>query len=87
MAHDLGNGGFDGQATQMAMRSRARSACAEHRGLDSVERPQNQKVNHPRPRLIDTSRVDGVKAPQHRGTPGSAAVRQANCKELLKPWT
>jgi len=33
------------------------------------EWPQNQKINHPRPRLMETSRVDGVKAPQHRGTP------------------
>ena len=41
MAHDRGSGGFDGQATQMAMRSLA----------------------------------------------NNAAVRQANCKELLKPWT
>ena len=33
------------------------------------EWPQNQKINHPRPRLMETSRIDGVKAPQHRGTP------------------
>ena len=35
------------------------------------ERPQNQKENHPRPRLIPTSRIDGVKAPQHFKTPRS----------------
>ena len=46
--------------------------CAEHRGLSTrSERPQNRKVNHPRPRLMDTSRIDGVKAPQNRGTPRS----------------
>ena len=35
-------------------------ACAEHRVR-----------NHPRPPLLETTRVDGVKAPQHRGTPRS----------------
>ena len=38
------------------------------------EQPQNQKRNHPRPRLMDTSRIDGVKAPQHRGTPRSTGL-------------
>ena len=41
------------------------------------EWPQNQKRNHPRPRLMETSRVDGVKAPQHRGTLDSRAGRRA----------
>ena len=54
-----------------------RSTCAEHRGLATQsERPHNRKLNHPRPRLMDTSRVDGVKAPQHRGTPRSYALRR-----------
>ena len=35
------------------------------------ERPQNPKKDHPRPPLLETTRVDGVKAPQHRGTPRS----------------
>ena len=29
------------------------------------ERPQTRKIDHPRPREMDTSRIDGVKAPQH----------------------
>ena len=32
------------------------------------ERPQTREKKHPRPRLMDTSRIDGVKAPRHRGT-------------------
>ena len=39
------------------------------------ETAQNRKRDHPRPRLMDTSRVDGVKAPQHRGTPRSCLGR------------
>ena len=35
------------------------------------ERPQNQKINHPRHREMDTSRLDGVKASLHDGTPRS----------------
>ena len=37
--------------------------CAES------EWPQNRKRNHPRPRLIYTSRIEGVKASPHDGTP------------------
>ena len=45
---------------------------ASRRGLSTrSEWPRNRNRNHPRPRLTDTSRVDGVKAPQHRGTPRS----------------
>ena len=44
--------------------------CAEHRGLSTrSERPQNRKRNHPRSPLLETNRVDGVKASQHRWTP------------------
>ena len=33
----------------------------EHRCLSTLsEQPQNRKRNHPRPRVMDTSRVDGV---------------------------
>ena len=46
--------------------------CAEHRGLSTrSERPQNRKRDHPLPSFLETTRVDGVKAPQHRGTPRS----------------
>ena len=45
-----------------------RSTCAEHRGL-----PQNRKRNHPRSSFLDTSRLDGVKASLHDGTPRSGA--------------
>ena len=31
--------------------------------------PQNRKRNQPRPRLMDTSRLDGVKPPDHRWAP------------------
>ena len=49
-----------------------RQACAEHCGLSTrSERPQNKKRNHPRPPLLETTRVDGVKAPLHNGTPRS----------------
>ena len=37
--------------------------------LDFPEQPRNRKCDHPRPRLMETSRVDGVKAPLHDGTP------------------
>ena len=37
------------------------------------ERPQIRKRNQPRPPLLETSRVDGVKAPPHRGTPRTCA--------------
>ena len=47
-------------------------ACAEHRRHSPrSEWPQNRKINHPLHCEMDTSRVDGVKAPQHRGTPRS----------------
>ena len=36
------------------------------------ETAQNHKRDHPRPPLLETSRVDCVEAPQHRGTPSSA---------------
>ena len=32
-------------------------------------RVQNQKINHPRHRVLDTSPIDKVKPPQHAGTP------------------
>ena len=61
-----------------------RVTCAEHRGRSTrSEWPQNRKINHPRPRLMDASRVDGVKAPPHDGTPRSYASmfisRASNC--------
>ena len=47
-------------------------ACAEHRGRSTrSEWPRYRKINHPRPRRMDTSRVDGVKASLHNGTPRS----------------
>ena len=39
------------------------------RAPDRLETAQNRKRNHPRPRLMDTSRVDGVRAPQSRLAP------------------
>ena len=39
------------------------------------ELPQNQKRNHPRHREMATSRVDGVKAPPHSGTPRSTPTQ------------
>ena len=48
------------------------STCADHRGRSTrSERPQNQQRNHPRPPLLETTRIDGVKAPLHDGTPRS----------------
>ena len=44
----------------------------------SQETAQIRKQNHPRPRLMEASRVDGVKAPQHRGTPRSHQLRAAD---------
>ena len=35
------------------------------------ERPQNRKRNHPRPSFPETTRIDGVKASLHNGTPRS----------------
>ena len=42
---------------------------------------QNRKRDHPRPPLLETTRVDGVKAPQHRGTPGSASPPSPHTKQ------
>ena len=39
------------------------------RSLETVRTASNRKRNHPRHREMDTSRVDGVKAPLHDGTP------------------
>ena len=44
--------------------------------MSRSERPQNRKRNHPRPPLLETTRVDGVKAPRHRGTPRSCKNSQ-----------
>ena len=33
------------------------------------ERPQNTKRDRPLPSFLETTRIDGVKAPQHRRTP------------------
>ena len=42
---------------------RHRVTTEEHRGRSTrSEWPQTRKKEHPRPRLMDTSRVDGVKA-------------------------
>jgi hypothetical protein len=50
--------------------------CAEHRGRSTrSEWPRNPKRNHPLPRLMDTSRVDGVKASLYNGTPRSHVAR------------
>ena len=35
------------------------TACAEHRGR------QNRKINHPRARLMDTSRIEGTATPRN----------------------
>ena len=46
--------------------------CAGHRGLATrSEWPQTRNRTNPRHREMDTSRVDGVKAPLHNGTPRS----------------
>ena len=51
------------------------ASCAGRRGRSTrSELPQNRKRDHPRPPLLETTRVDGVKAPQHRGTPRSDAA-------------
>jgi hypothetical protein len=44
------------------------------RSPDVVRIGSNRKRDHPRPRLMATTRVDGVKAPQHRGTPSPHIV-------------
>ena len=41
------------------------------RRLRGSEWPQIRKRNHPRPSFPETTRVDGVKAPLHDGTPRS----------------
>merc|ERR1712078_501742 len=50
-----------------------RSTCAEH---TRSERPQTRKRNHPFPSFLETTRVDGVKASLHDGTPRSYALRR-----------
>ena len=52
------------------------SACAGRRGRSPrSERPQNPKRDHPRHREMETTRVDGVKASLHDGTPRSRRPR------------
>ena len=42
----------------------ATTSCAEHRGRSTrSERPQIRTRDHPAPPLLETTRVDGVKAP------------------------
>ena len=49
------------------------------------ERPQNRKRDHPRPTLLETTRVDGVKAPQHRGTPRSHRYDHRRRRKKSRP--
>ena len=42
--------------------------------LDFPEQPRNRKCDHPRPRLMETSRVDGVKAPRDAEVAPSVAT-------------
>ena len=68
---DAGSGS-DAMASSAVAVAAFAPTCVEHRGRSTrSERPQTRKRNHPRPRLMDTSRVDGVKASLHNGTPGS----------------
>jgi hypothetical protein len=65
-------------AARISTCSRAYSPHAMTCAENWSEWPQNRKRNHPRPRLMDTSRVtrvDGVKAPRHRETPRSHGQR------------
>ena len=67
--------------------TRDRASCLRGASRCSTpsEWPQNQKINHPRHREMDTSRVDGVKAPLDDGTPRShgLAVRR-DVRALLR---
>ena len=49
--------------------------CAEHHDW-----PQNRKRNHPRPREMDTSHINKVKAPQHLKT------RRSDMPCGIMPW-
>ena len=53
------------------------------RSLDAVRTASNSKKNHPLHGEMDTSRVDGVKAPLHNGTPRSHR-REERVFELLE---
>ena len=59
--------------------SRQSSTKGPLRGNDAVakrsERPRNRNRNHPLHGEMDTSRVDGVKAPLHNGTPSRTGPR------------
>ena len=47
-------------------------SCLRGDGVDEPRRDaRNRHRNHPLHCEMDTSRIDGVKAPQHRGTPRS----------------
>ena len=68
---DAGSGS-DAMASSAVAVAAFAPTCVEHRGRSTrSETAQTRKRNHPRPRLMDTSRVDGVKASLHNGTPGS----------------
>ena len=59
-------------------------ACAEHRiHWKRSERPQTRKRNHPLPSFLETSRVDGVKAPQHFKTPRSRLLAVVELRRKL----
>ena len=63
---------FPDACTRNISSSATALTCAERRGRSTrSEWPQNKKRNHPRRPLLETTRIDGVKAPRHRGTPRS----------------
>ena len=77
--------GSDAMASSAVAVAAFAPTCVEHRGRSTrSERPQTRKRNHPRPRLMDTSRVDGVKAPLHNGTPRSyASMFMSNASNVV----
>ena len=48
---------------------RAHTLSTRHSQSYRSERPRNRKRNHPRPLLLETTRLNELKAPPHNGTP------------------
>ena len=67
---------LEGAITDLALRGASRS-------LDAVRMASESKINHPRPPLLETTRVDGVKEPPHRGTPRSYQAASEHPEAVL----
>ena len=84
---------LDDQGSPSSKGEHSPSFRSNLRGNDAVakrcstrsESAQNRKRDHPLPSFLETSRVDGVKAPPHDGTPRSCLTACSTCCCRLCP--